>query len=94
MQRANQGGPHRAGGLGPRAALGGALLTASLIGAQAVHAGGIQDHVPGFIALHDMEEELSSRLGGHAVDLVTERFLNRRIRDRVLAGAEIQYAAG
>jgi len=27
------------------------------------------------------------------VDLVTERFLNRRIRDRVLAGAEVQYAA-
>lgn len=52
------------------------------------------DHVPGFIALHDLEEELSSLLGGRAVDLVTERFLNRRIRDRVLAGAEVQYAAG
>lgn len=51
-------------------------------------------HVPGFIALHHMEEELSSLLGGRAVDLVTERFLNRRIRARVLAGAEIQYAAG
>ena len=45
------------------------------------------DHVPGFIALHEMEEELSGLLGGRAVDLVTERFLNRRIRDRVLAGA-------
>ncbi|HEX9243843.1 MAG TPA: nucleotidyltransferase domain-containing protein [Anaeromyxobacter sp.] len=52
------------------------------------------DHVPGFIALHDMEEELSSLLGGRTVDLVTERFLNRRIRDRVLADAEVQYAAG
>jgi predicted nucleotidyltransferase len=49
-------------------------------------------HVPGFIALHDMEEELSRLLGGRAVDLVTERFLNRRIRDRVLADAEVQYA--
>ena len=45
-------------------------------------------------ALHGMEEELSSLLCGRAIDLVTERFLNRRIRDRVLAGAEIQYAAG
>ncbi len=52
------------------------------------------DQVPGFIALHDMEEELSSLLGGRAVDLVTERFLNHRIRDRVLARAEVQYAAG
>jgi uncharacterized protein len=51
------------------------------------------DHVPGFIALHEMEQELSRLLGGRTVDLVTERFLNRRIRDRVLAGAEIQYAA-
>ncbi len=51
------------------------------------------DHVPGFIALHEMDEELSGLLGGRAVDLVTERFLNRRIRDRVLAGAEVQYAA-
>ena len=52
------------------------------------------DHVPGFIALHDLEEELSSLLEGRRVDLVTERFLNRRIRERVLAGAEVQYAAG
>jgi predicted nucleotidyltransferase len=52
------------------------------------------DHVPGFIALHDLEEELSTLLGGRKVDLVTERFLNRRIRERVLAGAELQYAAG
>jgi predicted nucleotidyltransferase len=52
------------------------------------------DHVPGFIALHDMEAQLSSLLGGRTVDLVTERFLNRRIRERVLATAEPQYAAG
>jgi predicted nucleotidyltransferase len=52
------------------------------------------DHVPGFFALHDLEEELSGLVGGRRVDLVTERFLNRRVRDRVLASAEIQYAAG
>ena len=52
------------------------------------------DHVPGFIALHGLEEELSCLLGGRRVDLVTERFLNHRIRERVLASAEIQYAAG
>ena len=52
------------------------------------------DHVPGFIALHDLEAELSQLLGDRRVDLVTERFLDRRIRQRVLATAEPQYAAG
>lgn len=51
------------------------------------------EHVPGFIALHGLEEELAAMLGGHRVDLVTERFLNHRIRDRVLASAEVQFAA-
>jgi predicted nucleotidyltransferase len=31
------------------------------------------EHVPGFIALHEMEDELSNLLGGRRVDLVTER---------------------
>lgn len=51
-------------------------------------------HVPGFIGLHAMEAELSERLGGRRVDLVTERSLNHRIRDRILSAAEVQYAAG
>jgi uncharacterized protein len=51
-------------------------------------------HVPGFIALHGLEEELSGLLGGRRVDLLTERFLNRRIRERVLASAEVQYEGG
>lgn len=52
------------------------------------------DHVPGFIGLHAMEAELSERLGGRRVDLVTEGSLNHRIRDRILSAAEVQYAAG
>ncbi len=51
-------------------------------------------HVPGFIRLYQMEEELSPLLGGHPPDLVTSKFLNHRIRDRVLSEAEIQYAQG
>ena len=47
---------------------------------------------PGFIGLMKMEKEFSLLLGGRKVDLVTEKFLNRRIRNRVLADAEIQYA--
>lgn len=39
-----------------------------------------------------IQEELSRLLGGRPVDLVTPKFLNRRIRDRVLADAEVHYA--
>ena len=48
-------------------------------------------HVPGlrFIRLQD---ELSTIFGGRPVDLVTPKFLNRRIRDEVLQTAQVQYA--
>ena len=47
-----------------------------------------------FFKLYDMEQELSSLLDGHSVDMVTRRALNHRLRDRVLASAEVQYAEG
>ena len=50
-------------------------------------------HTVGFEIL-DMEEELSRLLGGHKVDIVQEKYLNHRLRDRVLASAEVQYAEG
>lgn len=46
------------------------------------------------LRLIEIQEELSILLGGHTVDLVTPKFLNRHIRDRVLATAEVQYAKG
>jgi len=49
-------------------------------------------HTPGY-RLIDMQDELSELLGGRPVDLVTPGFLNRRIRQRVLAEAEVLYAA-
>jgi predicted nucleotidyltransferase len=49
-------------------------------------------HTPG-LAFMRMERELSELFGGRAVDLVTPRFLNHRIRDRVLSEALTQYAA-
>ena len=51
------------------------------------------DQVVGF-RIFDIEDELSQILGGHRVDLVREKYLNRRLRDRVLATAETQYAEG
>jgi len=41
----------------------------------------------------EIEDELT-RLLGSRVDLVSEKYLNRRIRDRVLSAAEVQYAEG
>jgi len=40
-----------------------------------------------------MQAELSALLG-HEIDLVTPKFLNRRIRDRILSEMEVQYVAG
>jgi predicted nucleotidyltransferase len=46
------------------------------------------------LRLIQMEEELSGILGGHKVDLITPKFLNHRIRGRILADAQVQYAEG
>jgi len=50
-------------------------------------------HVPG-LGLIRMERELSDVLGGRRVDLLTPKFINRRIRKRVMDEAEVQYAEG
>lgn len=48
-------------------------------------------HVPG-LRLITIQDELSTILGGREVDLVTPKSLNRRIREKVLAEAQVQYA--
>lgn len=52
------------------------------------------DHTPGFIELHNLERKLSPLLGDRKLDLVTEKFLNPRIRDQILREARVQYAEG
>ena len=42
----------------------------------------------------DMEEELSELFGGRKVDMVQQKYLNPRLRGRILASAEVQYAEG
>jgi uncharacterized protein len=49
-------------------------------------------HVPG-LRFVTIERELSEPLHGRRVDLVTPKFLNARIRDRVLSSAESLYVA-
>ncbi len=48
-------------------------------------------HTPG-LALIRMQDELSLLLGGRTIDLVTAKFLNKRIRDKVITEAAVQYA--
>ena len=48
------------------------------------------EHVPGF-RLIEIEEELSALLGGRKIDMVTEKYLNRRLRDQVLTDKEAMY---
>lgn len=50
-------------------------------------------HSVGFIKLYEIEHELSNLLGTHQIDLVTPKFLNKRIRSQILSQAEVQYAA-
>lgn len=50
-------------------------------------------HTPG-LEIVDIEEEFSALLGGRKVDLVNPRYLNRRLKRRVLESAEVQYAEG
>ncbi len=42
----------------------------------------------------DLEEEFSRLLGGRRVDLVNPKYLNPRLKTRVLAEAELLYAQG
>lgn len=50
-------------------------------------------HTPGF-AILDIEDEFSEIFGGRRVDIVNPKFLNRRVKDRVLAEAQVIYDQG
>lgn len=52
------------------------------------------EQVPGMVAMHELERELSALWTGRRVDIVNPKYLNHRIRDRVLAEAQLQYAEG
>jgi len=51
-----------------------------------------EGHTPG-LGFIDIQDSLSELLGGREVDLVTPKFLNHRIRDRVLKEARVAYGA-
>lgn len=41
----------------------------------------------------DIEDELSALFGGRKIDMVNPRYLNHRLKDRILASAVVQYEA-
>ncbi|MBZ0252037.1 MAG: nucleotidyltransferase domain-containing protein [Candidatus Methylomirabilis sp.] len=45
------------------------------------------------LKIFDIERELSAILGGRKVDLINEKYLDRYIRDEVMASLEVAYAA-
>jgi len=49
--------------------------------------------VVGLFEIYDMEQELSSLLGGRAVQMSTPKWLSKYFRDQVLAEAEVAYVA-
>ena len=50
-------------------------------------------HTPGWEII-DIEEEFGRLLGGRKVDMVNPKFLNRRLRDRILHDVQVQYDQG
>ena len=49
------------------------------------------NHFVGF-RIFQVEEELSQLFGGRKIDLVNPKFLNRHLKERVLASAQVHYA--
>ena len=50
------------------------------------------DRIPGWEIVH-IESEFSKLFDGRTVDMVNPRYLNRRLKDRILASAEVQFEA-
>ena len=50
-------------------------------------------YAPGWDVI-DIKDELGRLLGGRKVDMVNPKFLNRRLRDRILDSAQVQYEQG
>ena len=45
----------------------------------------------GYFELYDIEQELSSLLGGRKIDMNTPQGLSKYFRDKVMTTAEVQY---
>jgi predicted nucleotidyltransferase len=50
--------------------------------------------VPVGFRVFDIEEELSRLFGGRRIDLINEKYLNPRLRKRILDEAKVRYGQG
>ncbi len=50
------------------------------------------DHIPGWEII-DIQDELSDLFGRRKVDMVNPKYLNRRLKNRILGTAVVQYEA-
>jgi uncharacterized protein len=50
-------------------------------------------HAPGWEVV-DIEDELGQLFGGRKIDLVNRKYLNARLKDRILADEVLQYEYG
>jgi predicted nucleotidyltransferase len=49
-------------------------------------------HRPGLIAVQQIQGELSELCGGRNIDILNPKYLNPRLKQRILAEAQLQYA--
>jgi hypothetical protein len=52
------------------------------------------DHRPGMVGMYEIEQEFSRLFGSRKIDLINPKYLNPRIRERVLSEPEVQFAEG
>lgn len=50
--------------------------------------------IPVGFRIYDIEAELSDLFGGRRIDIVNEKYLNPRLRKRILDEARVQYGQG
>lgn len=50
--------------------------------------------IPVGFRIFEIEAELSALMGGRRIDIVNAKFLNPRLRDRILSTAEVEYVQG
>lgn len=49
------------------------------------------EYTPGFINFYQIQEEISQLFDDREIDLVTPKFLNYQIKDKILAEMEVYY---
>jgi predicted nucleotidyltransferase len=50
--------------------------------------------IPVGFRIFEIEQELARLFGGHRVDIINEKYLNPRLKQRILRDARVQYAEG